>query len=160
VTVVVDSSALITLARVGRLDLLRRVAGDVHIPDAVFDEVVEKGVGRPGSVEIAQAAWVLRRRVDNVAFVERLRARVGRGEAEAIALASELRADLLVIDDATARRAAETEGHRVVGLVGLLLEAKQRGLIAEMRPILDEMLASGFFLDEGRYRSILQQAGE
>ena len=60
-TVVLDSSALITFARIGRLELLRRIAGDVHVPDAVFEEVVQKGAGRPGSAEIAQASCVLRR---------------------------------------------------------------------------------------------------
>jgi uncharacterized protein len=71
VTVVLDSSALITLARIGRLDLLRQIAGEVHVPNAVFEEVAQRGAGRPGSVEIAQADWVLRRRVRDLTFVDR-----------------------------------------------------------------------------------------
>lgn len=140
-TVVFDSSALITLARIGRLELLHRMVGTVHVPDAVFEEVVQKGAGRPGSAEVAQADWVLR-------------------PAEAIILAKELVADLLVIDDAAARRIAETEGQLVVGLLGLLIYAKTRGLVPEVKPLLDEMLASGFFLDESRYHSLLRRAGE
>lgn len=159
-TVVVDSSALIALARIGRLELLHRVAGAVHVPDAVFEEVVRKGAGRPGSAEIAQAGWVLRQSVRDVASVERLRARVGHGESEAIVLAKELVADLLVIDDAAARRVADAEGQQVVGLLGLLIYAKQRRLVTEVKPLLDEMLASGFFLDESRYQSILRRTGE
>ena len=159
-TVVVDSSALISLARIGRLDLLPRIAGAVHIPEAVYREVVEHGTGRPGSAEVAGAAWILRRSVRDPTSVEPLRARLGRGEAEAIVLAKELGADFLVVDDAVARRAAGSEGLVVVGLIGLLISAKQRGLIPEIKPLLDELLASGFFLDESRYRSILRGAGE
>jgi predicted nucleic acid-binding protein len=75
-------------------------------------------------------------------------------------LAKELVADLLVINDAAARRVAETEGQLVVGLLGLLIHAKTRGLVAEVKPLLDEMLASGFFLDESRCHSLLRRARE
>lgn len=159
-TVVLDSSALITLARIGRLELLRRIADVIHVPNAVFEEVVQKGAGRPGSAEVAQAQWILRRDVRDVASVERLRARVGRGEAEAIVLAKELGADVLVIDDAVARRLAEAEGQHVVGLPGLLVFAKHQGLVTEIKPLLDEMLAAGFFLDDSRYQSLLRQVDE
>jgi predicted nucleic acid-binding protein len=160
VILVLDSSALITLARIGRLDLLRRVAIAVHIPYAVYEEVVQAGQARRGSAEVAQAQWITRHQVKDEGVVARLRGRLGKGEAEAIVLARELRADLLVLDDATARHLAEAEGLTVVGLVGLLLHAKSHGLIGAMRPILDDMLTAGFFLDESLYRSILGQAGE
>lgn len=157
---VLDSSALITLARIGRLPLLHGIGGTVHVPDAVFEEVVHKGAGRPGSAQVAQAGWILRRSIRDVASVDRLRGRIGHGEAEAIILAKELGADLLVIDDAAARRIAEAEGHHVVGLLGLLLYAKDRGLVAEVKPLLDDMVAAGFFLDEAHYHSFLRRAGE
>ncbi len=80
-TVVLDSSALITLARVGRL---HRIADVVHVPNAVFEEVVQKGAGRPGSVEVAQARWILRRDARDLVSVERLGARVGRGERKRV----------------------------------------------------------------------------
>lgn len=159
-TVVLDSSALITLARIGRLELLRRIVDEIHVPNAVFEEVVQKGAGRPGSVEVAQARWIRRRDVRDVVSVERLSARVGRGEAEAIVLAKELGADVLVIDDAVARRLAEADGHYVVGLPGLLIYAKQQGLVTEIKSLLDEMLAAGFFLDNSRYQSLLREADE
>lgn len=157
---VLDSSALITLARIGRLDLLRQLARAVHIPEAVYEEVVLAGQGRHGSVEVAQAQWISRHQVQDQAAVVPLRARVGKGEAEAIVLARELQADVLILDDATARRVAEAEGRTVVGLLGLLLHAKLRGLVGAVRPILDDMVAAGFFLDDSLYRSILGQAGE
>jgi predicted nucleic acid-binding protein len=160
VTVVVDSSAQITLARIGRLELLHQITDVVYIPAAVFDEVVHRGAGRPGSREVAEAGWIHRREVRDAASVERLSVRVGRGEAEAIVLAGEVSADVLVIDDAMARRLAEAEGHRVVGLPGLVIYAKQNGLVTGIKPVLDDMRAAGFFLDDSRCQSLLRQAGE
>lgn len=81
---VLDSSALITLARIGRLDLLRQIATAVHIPQAVYEEVVEAAQGRHGSVEVAQAQWISRHQVRNQGSVDRLRSRVGKGEAESV----------------------------------------------------------------------------
>jgi len=72
----------------------------------------------------------------------------------------ELGAEVLVLDDAAARRLADAEGFRVVGLLGLLIDAQQRGVIPEVRPVVDEMRAAGFFLDEARYQLILRRAGE
>ena len=119
------------------------------MPSAVFEEIVDKGAGRPGSTEVAQGRWITRHDVRDLASVERLRV-----------LAKELGADVLVIDDAVARRVANAEGQRVVGLAGLLLYAKQKGLIAQVRPLLDDMRAAGFFFDEARYQSLLRQGGE
>ena len=158
--VVVDSSVLIALARIGGLELLHLPTDVIYIPDAVFVEVVQKGAGRPGSTELARADWVLRQSVRDVAAVDRLCAHLGRGESEAIVLAKELNADFLVIDDAAARHVAEADGQRVVGLPGWLVFLKERGVIAAVKPLLDEMLASGFYLDEQRYQSILHRTGE
>jgi uncharacterized protein len=65
-----------------------------------------------------------------------------------------------VIDDAVARRLAEQEGRRVVGLTGLLLHAKQQGLLPELKPVLDEIREAGFYLDDMQYQRLLRQAGE
>ena len=157
---VLDASALITLARIGRLNLLRDLAENIYIPEAVYDEVVRSGRGRAGSSEVAHAQWISYHQVRDRDAVAGLRAQVGQGEAEAIALARELRADAVVLDDATARQLAETAGQKVLGLLGLLLNAKERGVVASLKPIVDDMVAAGFFIDEALYRSILRQAGE
>jgi predicted nucleic acid-binding protein len=160
VILVLDSSARITLARIGRLDLLRQLVGGVHIPEAVYEEVVQAGQGRQGSGEVARAEWISRHQVQDQGAVVRLRVRVGKGEAEAIVLARELQADVLILDDATARRVAEAGGRTVVGLLGLLLHAKLHGLVGAVKPIFDDMVAAGFFLDDSLFRSILTRAGE
>lgn len=116
---------------------------------------------RPGSIEIAQADWITHRKVVNQARVEQLHTRIGLGEAEAIVLAGEIGSDAIVIlDDATARRIAEQEGCRVVGLLGLLVRAKQLGLLAAVKPLLDVMRSGGFFVSDELYTIILQQVAE
>lgn len=157
---VVDAGALIALARIGHLDLLRRLAGAAVAPEAVYEEVVGSGMSRPGSAEVRQASWIVRRAVQDRAAVERLKGQVGRGEAEAIVLAAELGADVVVLDDATARRLAAMEGRIVVGLLGLLVDGKRRRLIRALKPLLDELRSAGFFVDDPLYRAILSQAGE
>lgn len=132
----------------------------MFIPEAVYDEVVGRGAGRSGSAEIAQAAWVSHQQVRDQAAVARLRAELGQGEAEAIVLAAELGADFVILDDATARQIAETEGRKVLGLLGLLIRAKESGIVEALKPILDEMVAAGFFIDDALYRSILRHCAE
>jgi predicted nucleic acid-binding protein len=161
VILVLDASPLITLARIGSLDLLRQLAGQIIIPDAVYAESVSLAQCRPGSIEIAQASWITHRTVVNRVRVEQLHTRIGLGEAEAIILAGEIGFDaIVVLDDATARRIAEQEGCRVVGLLGLLVMAKQRGLLAAVRPLLDAMRSSGFFVSDDLYTIILRQGAE
>ena len=157
---VLDSSPLITLSRTGDLELLRHYADTVHVPQAVHDEVVGAGANQLPGRAVGLAQWIVRHEVQDQDTVARLRGRLGRGEAEAIVLARELRADYVVLDDATARRIAEAEGCRVLGLLGLLIHAKQRGLIPAVRPVLDRIVAAGFYLDDELYRSILKSSRE
>lgn len=84
---VLDSSARITLTRIGNLDLLQQLAETVHVPQAVYDEVVCAGVDQPGRRAVESAQWIVRHQVQDRDAVVRLRGRLGRGEAEAIVLA-------------------------------------------------------------------------
>jgi predicted nucleic acid-binding protein len=160
VILVVDASCLITLAKIGRLNLVREFADQVVIPDAVYNEVVGRGAGRPGHAEVAQASWISRRTVRDHRVVDRLEIELGRGESEAIVLARELNADLVIIDDTRARQIAEVEGVRVVGLLGLLLTAKERGVLEAVKPILNEMIKVGFYIGDVVYRNVIRQARE
>jgi len=160
VNLVVDSSVLIALARIGQLDLLHQLADTIHVPDGVYEEVANQGPVRPGTSELDQLHWILRRRVSDQPSVNALLSRFGRGEAEAIVLAAEVQADFVILDDATARSVAEQKGQAVVGTLGLLVHAKERGLIERVAPIMNELMESGFYVDNRLYRTILKQAGE
>lgn len=123
--VVCDSTVLIGLAKIEKIELLKEIYKEVYIPEAVFTEVVGKGKGRPGVKEVKDAKWVYRKTVKDKRTVELLAAEMGRGEAEVLALGKELNADWLIIDDERARTAAISAKFKIIGLVGILLLAKQ-----------------------------------
>jgi predicted nucleic acid-binding protein len=121
VIVVSDASPLISLATIGRLELLHALYGSVAIPEAVRAEVLSGD--RPGSAEVAAAPWIEVRSVQNTLFPAALG--VGRGEGEAILLAIELKADRLLADERQARRIARRFGLEIIGVAGILVEAKR-----------------------------------
>jgi uncharacterized protein len=157
--VVSDSSSLIALAAVGHLEVLRGLYGEVIIPSAVWTEVTTPN--RPGAADIQGAVWIRVASVTNRSLIDGLPRPVGVGEAEAIALAQELGADILLIDERRARKTALELGLPVTGLLGVLLEAKKAGLISALKPILDRMEAVvAFRLKRALYDATLRAAGE
>ncbi len=104
--VVSNSSTLIALARINHLDILEKVVKKLIIPSAVYDDIVIKGAGRSGAIEVREAKWIEKRNVSDQELVMRLNSILGLGESEAIALAKEIKADLLILDDDKARKAA------------------------------------------------------
>lgn len=157
--VVSDSSALITLASAGELDLLRALFGEVLIPERVWDEVVQGD--RAGTEAVISAEWIRTVPVPDTAFLMALNADVDPGEAEAIALALAVQADILLLDERQARNLAISMGFPVVGVVGVLLRAKQQGFLQLLRPVLDRMkTASRFRISTKLYESTLRDAGE
>jgi len=97
-SVVSNASPLINLARIGQLDLLVQLYGELVVPEAVWREVVLKGTEQPGAKEIETAPWVQVRLVTNRELVRALRQELDAGETEAIALALEIRAEFLLMD--------------------------------------------------------------
>jgi len=159
-SVVSNASPIIHLARVGQLELLRQLYGEIFVPEAVWEEVVIKGKGKAGSKEIRQAKWIKRKRVSNHLLVKALRRELDAGEAEAIALAVEVGAELLLMDDKIGRRIAQFLNVPCIGTVGVLLETKAKGLVPVIKPILDALKVSGFYLNDELYKRILEDVGE
>ncbi len=160
-TVVSDASPLINLARIDKLDLLPRLYGELHLPEAVWQEVVIQGAGQPGAQEIQEASWIKRHAVANRPLVQALEQELDAGEAEAIALALELQAELLLMDERLGREVARHLGLRYIGLIGVLLEAKRKGLISALKPHLDALRdTAGFRVSEALYKRVLQDEGE
>lgn len=108
--VVSDSSPLISLAVVGHLELLRDLYGTIVIPPAVYQEVAMQDPGRPGVLEIQAFDWIACKSVADPSLVAALQRKLDRGEAEAIALAMELPADLLLMDERLGRAQAASSG--------------------------------------------------
>jgi predicted nucleic acid-binding protein len=153
VIVVGDSSVFIALERIGRVNLLRSLYGEVHVPNAVWREIF---------VRPAQPAppWMIRHRVAGHSLIAHLRERLDDGESEAIALACELKADLLLIDERLGRRAARQLGLAVRGLIGILIEARRHGHLTQLRPVLAELQAAGFWIADELAAEALREFAE
>ena len=158
--VVANAGPLITLAKINQFDLLKELFGSVVVPVAVLDEVVRRGAAMPGAQETMNADWIETRVVADDLAVSILRESIGAGESEVIVLAQELDADLLLLDDALARRKAERVGLNVIGTLGVLLLAKQRGYLEMVKPVLGELQQTDFRASVRVYEEVLSKAGE
>jgi predicted nucleic acid-binding protein len=159
VIVVSDASPLITLAGVGQLHLLHALYGEVLIPSAIWDEVVHDG--RPGVQDVLSATWIRIVQVAQDSYLMALQTDLDDGEAEALALAADVKADVVLLDERRGREVALWMGFRVIGAAGVLVQAKAHGLLAEIRPVLDEMLkVTQFRLARHLYDALLRDAGE
>jgi predicted nucleic acid-binding protein len=161
VIVVSNTSPLTNLAAIGQFDLLHLLYRRVHIARGVWEELNASGTRWPGCVEVSQAGWVEQHTVQNRDLVTALRRDLDRGEAETVALALQLGADLALLDEKEGRHAAQRLGVRVVGVVGVLLEAKTREAIQLVRPHLDALRQeAGFYIDASLYQRVLDLANE
>ena len=159
--VVSNTSPITNLAAIGQFDLLRRLYHAVNIAEGVWDELNVLEKHWPGRDEVAAARWIKRHFVQNHVLVNALRRDIDRGEAESIALALELEANLILLDEKEGRHAAERLGLKMVGVVGILLEAKKNRFVDSVRPHLDALRQiAGFYLKESVYRHVLDLAGE
>ncbi|MEA3345490.1 MAG: DUF3368 domain-containing protein [Chloroflexota bacterium] len=159
--IVSNTSPLTNLAAIGQFDLLRRLYGRVHIAHGVWDELNASGKRWPGRDEVAVSPWIEQHAVQNQALVTALERDLDRGEAESIALGLELGADLVLLDEKEGRHAAKRLGLRVVGVVGVLLEAKAKGAVGVVRPHMDALRQNaGFYLSESLYQHALALASE
>jgi predicted nucleic acid-binding protein len=159
VIVVSNTSPITNLAAIGHLDLLRQLYQRAIIPEAVFQELTAQGGRHPGAI-VQQLDWIETRGASNRAVVSALQVDLDAGEAEAIALAQELAADLLLIDEHLGRVTAARLGVRVIGLLGVTMEAKHRGLIQKIKPLVDALMKQGFRIGQDLYGRVLQAAGE
>ena len=156
---VADASPLILLAKLDRLSLLPQLYRQVLIPPAVVRELQAKrdptfpALERFISTATVQAPGIVR-------LLQALSGHLGSGESEAIALAAEISDAILVMDDAEGRQAARELGLRVTGLLGVMVEGKAKGLLPRVAPVLDELVAAGFWLSEAMRSVVLRSVGE
>ena len=159
--VVCDTSPISGLYRIRRLHLLHDLFGKVIIPRKVLQELSELTKWGYDLVEIENATWIEVRSAAPSDDLEKLKLVLDEGEAEAIALAKELRADILLIDEAKGRKVAQAEGLRIVGVLAVLIEAKQVGLISSVKEPLDELIAkTKFRVSKSLYRDVLSRVAE
>jgi predicted nucleic acid-binding protein len=156
--VVSNATPLISLAIIKQLRLLQTLYSQVHIPPAVYEEVVIKGGGRVGAKEVAEAKWIV---VADLPETVRgtLQPRplaLHAGEVETIELAMGLEAGLVILDEKLARKVAKGQGLNVIGTVGILKYASQRGLLSDLKGALDALRAEGIRIGDKVYREVLR----
>ncbi|MCH8127734.1 DUF3368 domain-containing protein [candidate division KSB1 bacterium] len=146
--IVCNSSCIIALERIGHLEILLKSVEIILIPEAVQKEIGNK------------IKKISVKTVKNIAVVSSLCTQIGDGESEAIALALEISNIHILLDDKKARRIAKELSLKVIGTIGLILRAKDRGIISEIKPILDNFQEVGFRISGTLYSEAMRIAKE
>lgn len=159
--IVSDTSPINNLAAINQLHLLHQLYGIVLIPEAVYRELTDPSFPVAGATEVQTLDWIQTRAISDRIIIEVLSNELDVGEAEAIALAVETQADQVLIDERRGRLVAARLNLRYTGILGILVEAKSQGLIAEVKPLLDALVnQAGFWVAEPLYNSVLRLVGE
>ncbi|MEM7537669.1 MAG: DUF3368 domain-containing protein [Chloroflexota bacterium] len=158
--IISNATPLIAFARIQRLDLLRQVVGSLVIPEMVAEEIRGYRGGQYAEIDLKRESWITVQSVKSQTQVRLLLPTLDQGEAEVITLALEQKAKLVLIDELTGRKVAESLHLSVMGSVGILIRAKQMGIIPTVRPLLDEMVNRGIRYSQRFITSVLQQIGE
>ena len=165
--VVSNSSPLIYLAKIGRLNLIKNVYDQIRIPEAVFNETVTQGkilkIIDASIIEEAIGKWILKERVNSetdskYTFLDENN-RIGLGEKQALKLCKQLDADIFIVDDKAARRVSRILKIKPIGTCGILVQAHRKGLIStnEAEQVLDDLIKAKFRVDSTVYRLIVKE---
>lgn len=159
--VVSNTTPLIGLAIIERFDLLEQLFGEIYIPQAVYNEVVVAGKEIGGAKrEVASISWIKKVPVKNRTAVEDLLIELDLGEAETIILAQEINADLVLMDEKKGRQKLSEQRRKKIGTVGILLKAKQEGILPAIRDDMMKLREMGFSISQPVIDGILEEAGE
>ena len=133
--VVSDTSVITNLAAINRLTLLNQLYGEVILPKAVYIELAGPPISA-GGVEAKDYDWIQVRQVSDRTMVDEFLKTLDIGESEAIALAIELKAEQILLDERDARELAESKGLSITGVLGVLIAAKEKSFVTEIRPLI------------------------
>jgi len=156
--IVSNTTPIISLLKINKLELLQQLYSEINIPMAVYEEV-EAGKNKSFYSDLSKINWI------NILEIKDKQALkyfldLDAGEAEAIVLATEMAADLIIIDEKLGRYHAKHANLKVTGTIGVLLKAKTQGLIIELKPIFNKLTKEGVWISEKLKKEILRNAGE
>lgn len=154
--VIADTGALISLGHVGHIRLIEELFGDYYIAQAVWEEL-QNYENPEFNVNTIND---LKKRVVRIKTRNHLSMVMDYGESESVILYEELQADYLLIDDNKARIVAESLEINCIGTIGLLIKAKQKGLIAELKPIFEKWISIGRYFSNKLLNKVLNDLGE
>jgi len=159
--VISNASPIINLAIIGRLGLLEKFWEKIYVPEAVWKEVVIDGEDKKEVAEIKNADWIIVEKVKDQNLVLLLMQNLDKGEAEAIALAIEKNADIILLDETDAREAADIYKIEKTGVLGVLLLAKLRNEIPNLKQEIEKLkIKADFWLKATLIQDVLKEAGE
>jgi predicted nucleic acid-binding protein len=156
---IVNTSPLFYLHRLGLLELLKKLYGHITVPEAVKKELKEGQAQGEDVPQLENYTWVKIRSVSMPMYLQ-LIADLGPGESEVLALATNHPSALVILDDKLARRVAEMQGFRLTGTAGVLLRAKQKGLVPALKPVIERLLDLDFRLKPDLVKATLKLGGE
>ncbi|MDA8692763.1 DUF3368 domain-containing protein [Saprospiraceae bacterium] len=156
--IVCDTSPITNLLQIGQLDILHLLFKQIVIPQSVYKELVNY---EDQKKEIHKRSWIIVKAVLDIRKLEPLELYLDKGEAEAIILAKELSADIIVIDERRGRKVATDYGLKIIGLLGILISAKRKGHIDLLKPYLHKLVFDiGFRINDSLYQRVLQEVDE
>jgi predicted nucleic acid-binding protein len=161
--VVSNTSPILNLAVIGRLSLLHDQFGEIWIPDAVLEELrIQEDL--PGTQVIRQALkdkWMRIQEVSDQSLVRVLRRDLDNGEAAAIALAVQVKAEWILLDEKEGRKIAKSLGLKVAGILGILLRAQHEGRLPSLRTVMDQLRdVAGFRIGAELYADLMRESSE
>ena len=159
--VVSDTSPINNLAAINQLHLLQQLYGTVLIPEAVYQELTDPDFPVAGAKEVQTFTWIQIRAIEDRTMLKALSSELDPGEAEAIVLALEMKAEQVLIDERRGRMIAARLNLHYTGILGVLVEAKSHGFISTVKPLLDDLInKAGFWVTEPLYKSVLRLVNE
>jgi len=161
VIVVADTSVILNLALVGHENLLDAIFHEVVVPPAVHAEFIRLAESSGRFTGLALPQWIRVQPPESIPAAIACDADLDPGESQALALALEIRADGVLIDEAHARSIAIELGLTPIGVLGILVRAKRNGLLPAVAPVIDDLLVKARFrASDDLIREVLRIAGE
>ena len=157
---VINSTPLISLHCIDKLDVLGNLYSNVYIPYAVFEEVNADDINPMTKDLLLSFPFISIVKVSNLSASKYFKTALHSGEVETMILADELKADICIIDDRTARNYAISLGLKITGTIGVLIKAKEKGIIDKMIPLLDLLIENEIYVSDKLYESIKKIVGE
>jgi len=155
--VVANTTPIISLAVIGRLDILATLFGQIIIAEAVYQEIKAK---KSHAYQEIDSPFILVQAIQGHLYKDLLLSQLDLGEAETIILAKEINADFVIIDENLSYQFANSVGLTTIRTLSILLKAKEQGEIVAIKPLLDDMIAKGRWYSTSVYRAFLTRVGE
>jgi predicted nucleic acid-binding protein len=152
-----NTTPIISLSSIGKIEILKELFQEIIIPQAVYEEIKAKQSYGYNEVDLN---FITVQTINNIEHETQLLSQLDIGEAQSIVLSKEINADNTIIDENTGYIFAKESGLNVIRTLSLLLKAKEMNIIAEVKPLLDEMISKGRWYSNHVYYSFLRKANE